>query len=155
MQGFRFKTFSRLYLLPFQYGKTFNKTWKVKYRPWDSDFFSFFREVSLSRGKIRSYFDFSWLAYLQRGVHPVSCKLLTSQKDNISCQNDKESCQEALQNMVSWTFINTTKFLIATATNNLQETLKENVYSRVLPVPLQFIQVHKLHFSQHIHLCFS
>lgn len=44
---------------------------------------------------------------------------------------------------------------MATATNNLEETLKENVYSRVLPVALQFIQVHKLYFSQNIHLCFS
>lgn len=44
---------------------------------------------------------------------------------------------------------------MAIATNNLQETLKEIVYSRVLPVALQFIQVHKLYFSQNIHLCFS
>lgn len=130
--------------------------WKVKYRHWDSDFFSFFREVSLSRGKIRSYFDFfSWLAYLQDGLHPVSSKLFTSQKDNISCQNDKESCQEVLQKKAILTFIiNSTEFLMAMATNNLQETVIEIVYSRVLPVALQFIQVHKLYFSQNINLWF-
>lgn len=100
------------------------------------------------------FWFFSWLAYLQDGLHPVSSKLFTSQKGNISCQNDKESCQEVLQNKATLTFINSTEFLMATATNNLQETVIEIVYSRVLPVALQFIQVHKLYFSQNINLWF-
>lgn len=121
---------------------------------WDIDFFFFFKEVSLSWGKIMSYFVFSWVAYLQDGLHPDSSKLFTSQKDNVSCQKDKGLCQEVLQNTIIWTFINSAEFLMATATNNLWETRIGIVYSRILPVALQFIQVHKLYFSQKVNLCF-
>lgn len=100
------------------------------------------------------YFDFSWIAYPRNGLHPDSSKLLTSQKYNVSCQKDKGSSQEVLQNTVICTCINSAELLMTTATNNLWETGIGIVYSGILPVALQFIQVHKLCFSQNVNLSF-
>lgn len=99
------------------------------------------------------YFGFSWMAYPRDGLHPHSSKLFTSQKYNVSHQKDKGSCQEVLQNTVICTCINSAEFLMTTATNNLWEA-GIGIYSGILPVALQFIQVHKLCFSQDVNLSF-